>query len=116
MISKKYKKVCRVLSYIEDSLIEISTITGCASIFDFASLVGIPVGLTSSAIELKICVINAGIKKYKWINNKNKKKCDKIILLAKSKLNSIQVLISKALIDSNISNFKYYSWWVSFNK
>ena len=34
---------------------------------------------------------------------KKKKKHDKIVLLAKSKLNSIEVLISKALIDSNIS-------------
>ena len=45
----------------------------------------------------------AGIKKYKSIIKKKKKKHDKIVLLAKSKLNSIEVLISKALIDSNIS-------------
>ena len=47
---------------------------------------------------------NAGIKKYKSINKKIKKKHDKIIYLAKSKLNSIEVLISKDLIDSNISH------------
>ena len=35
---------------------------------------------------------------------KKKKKHDKIVLLAKSKLNSTEVLISKALIDSNISH------------
>ena len=29
---------------------------------------------------------------------------DKIVLLAKSKLSSIEVLISKALIDSNITH------------
>ena len=45
----------------------------------------------------------AGIKNYKSIIKKKKKKHDKIVLLAKSKLNSIEVLISKALIDSNIS-------------
>ena len=44
------------------------------------------IGITSSAIRLKVCVIKAGIKKYKSINKKNKKK-HKIILLAKSKLN-----------------------------
>ena len=43
-------------------------------------------------------------KKYKPIIKKKKKKRDKIVLLAKSKLNSIDVLISKALIDSNISH------------
>ena len=47
---------------------------------------------------------NAGIKKYKSINKKIKKKHNKIIYLAKSKLNSIEVLISKDLTDSNISH------------
>ena len=56
----------------------------------------------SSAMGLKISAIAAEIKKYKSIIKK-KKKHDKILLLAKSKLNRIEVLISKALIDSNIS-------------
>ena len=74
-------------------------------IFAFASLVGISIGITSSAIELNICAITAGIKKYKAIIKK--KKHDKIVLLAKSKLNSIEVLISKALIDSVISHDEF---------
>ena len=53
------------------------------------------------AVGLKICVVTAGIKKYVIIK---KKKHDKIILPAKSKLNSVEVLISKALIDSDISH------------
>ena len=53
LMSKKHKKVCKVLNYIEHSLIAISTITGCVSIFAFAFLVGIPVGITSSPIALK---------------------------------------------------------------
>ena len=88
-------------------LIAISTITGCVSISAFASLVGIPVGIASSTIGLKICVITAGIKKYKSIIKKKRKKHDKIVLLPKSKLNSIEVLISKALIDSNINHEKF---------
>ena len=60
----------------------------------FASLVAIPMGITSSTIGLKISVITAGIEKS--IIKKEKKKHDKIILPAKSKLNSIEVLISKA--------------------
>ena len=63
----------------------------------FASLVAIPMGITSSTIGLKISVITAGIEKS--IIKKEKKKHDKIILPAKSKLNRIEVLISKALID-----------------
>ena len=72
--------------------------------FCFCNLVGIVIGNTSSAIVLKICAITAGIKKYISITKKQKKKHDEIVLLAKSKLNSIGVLISKALIDSNISH------------
>ena len=85
---------------IDYSLIIISTITRCVSIFAFASLVGIPIWITSLKIGLKICVRTAGMKKYKSINKK--KKHDKIVLIAKSKLNSIEVLISKALIDSSV--------------
>ena len=69
---------------------------------------GISIGFTSSATGVKICVKTAGIKKYKSINKKKrKKKHDKIVLLAKSKLNSMEVLISKSLIDSNISHDEF---------
>ena len=43
----------------------ISTVTGCVPICAFASLLGISLGITSSAVGLKICVTTAGIKKYK---------------------------------------------------
>ena len=66
-ISKKHKKVYSVFNYIDHLPIVISTITGCVSIFAFASLVGIPQGIASSAIRLKSYVITGGIKKCKWI-------------------------------------------------
>ena len=53
MISKKHKKICTNLNYIEHFLILASTITGCISISAFASLIGIPIEITSSAIGLK---------------------------------------------------------------
>ena len=106
LISKKYEKVYRLLSYIEHLLILISTLTGCASISVFVSLVGIPVGITSSAIVLNICVKTSGMWKYKPIIKK-KKKIDKILSLAKSKLESVEVLISKTFIDSNISHNEF---------
>ena len=40
----------------------------------FASSFGIPIGIISSAVGLKICAITAGIKKYKSIIKKKKKK------------------------------------------
>ena len=87
--------------------IVISTITGCVSISAFASLVGFPIGITSSAIGLKIYTITGGIRKHKSMNKKKKKKHNKRVLLTKSKLNSIKVLICKALIDSNISQDEF---------
>ena len=107
LMSKKHKKVCTTLNYIEHFLILASTITGCISISAFVSLLGIPIGITNSAIGLKICAITVGIKKFKSIIKKKKKKHDKIVLLAKSKLNSIEVLISKALINSVISHDEF---------
>ena len=72
----------------------------------FVSLGGIPIGITSSAIGSKVCVITAGVKKYKSIIKK-KKKHDKILSLAKCKLKNVEVLISKALIDLNISHDEF---------
>ena len=103
-MSKKHKKVCTTLNYIEHFLILASAIAGCISISAFVSLLGIPIGITSSVVGLKICAVTAGIQMYKSIVKKKKKKHDKMVLLAKTKLNSIEVLISKALIHSNISH------------
>ena len=76
LISKKHKTVYRNLNYMEHSLILISTIIGCVFISDFAFLVGVSVGITSSAIEA----------------------------LAKFKLDSVRLLISKTLIHVLINN------------
>ena len=67
-------------------------------------MISISIGITIK-IGLKVCTITAGIKKYKSIIKK--KKHDKIILLAKSQLNNIGILISKALIDSVISHEEF---------
>ena len=105
LMSRKHKKFCTTLNYTEHFLILTSVIAGCISISAFASFLGIPVGIKSSAIGLEIRAVTAGIKKYKSIIKK--KKHDKIVLLAKSKLNSIEILISKALINSNISHDEF---------
>ena len=54
-----------------------------------------------------MCATNAAIKKYKSIIKKKKKKHDKIVLFARSRLNSIEVLISKGLIDSVINHDEF---------
>ena len=104
LMSEKHKKACRTLNYCEHFLIFISAVSGCVSISTFALLVGVPVGIASSAVRLKIGAITTGIKNYKSIIKKKRKKHDKILLLAKPKLDTIKVLISKALIDWYINN------------
>ena len=99
--------VCTTLNYIEHFLILGSAVTGCVSISAFSSLVGIPIVITSSAVGLKICVITAAIKKQKPIIKKKKNKPGKIVLLEKSKLNSTEFLISKALVDSLVIHDKF---------
>ena len=66
-MSRKHKKVCTTLNYIEHFLLLAFTVIGCTSIFAFVFLVGIPVGITNSAMGLKICAIAADIKKYNSI-------------------------------------------------
>ena len=77
--------------------------------FSSSSLIGIPIEITSSAIGIKICTITAGIKKCKLIIKKTKKKHDKIVLLTRSELNSIDVSIFNALIDSVISHEELFN-------
>ena len=81
-------------------------VTRCISI---SALVGIPIRIMSSAIGLNICVITAEIKKYKSIMKKLKKKHNKVVFLAKTKLNSIEVLISKSSINWYISHDEFAS-------
>ena len=70
LMGTKHEKVCAALNYIEHFLMLAPATTVCTSIFAFASLIGILIGITSSAIELKICAKSAGIKKYKSIIKK----------------------------------------------
>ena len=100
MTSRKHKKVSTTLNYIEIFLILASKITGYTSISVSASFLGIPIGITSSAIRLKICAITAGIKKFKSII-KEKKKHDETVFLG------ILFLISKVSIVSVISHDEF---------
>ena len=107
LISENKKKVCTALNNIEQFLVLASTIIGCVFISAFASLIGILIGTTSPEVGSKIRAITAGIKKYKSIIKKKKKKHNETVLLAKFKLNSTEVLISRALIDSVISHDEF---------
>ena len=75
LMGKKHKKVCMILNYIKHFFILASTVTGYITIFDFASLFVISIGIKSSAIGLRISAITAGIRNHKSIIKKKKKKC-----------------------------------------
>ena len=84
-MSNRHKNVFTVLNYVEHLFVLASAVTRCVSISAFVSFVGIPIGITSSAVGIKISAITAEIKTYKSIINKKKKKHDKIVLLTKVK-------------------------------
>ena len=107
-MSRKHKKVFTTLNFIEQFPNLAFTATGCISISAFVSLLGISTKITSSKIGLRICAIAAGVEKYNSITNKKKNKHDKIVLIAKPKWNSIDILISTALIDWNISHDEFF--------
>ena len=65
LIRKKHKKICKTLIYTQHLLILASSVTGCASISAFASLIDIPPNIESSAVGIKICVVTAAKKQYK---------------------------------------------------
>ena len=73
LMSKMYKKVCMTQNYIGHFLILASVVTGYDSNSAFVFLLGTPIGITSSAIGLKICSITAGINNHKSIIKKTKK-------------------------------------------
>ena len=98
LMIEKHKKVSININYTEHFLIE------CFFCFFAWHSQG---NYKFFKIGLKIFAIVSEYKKYKWIIQKGKIKYDKIILLAKPKLNSIGVLISKVLIDSVISHYEF---------
>ena len=83
LINKKDKKVCTTVNYIERFLFLASANTRCILLPAFASLFDIPIGINSSSKLLKMYAMAGGIKKYKSIITKKKKKLDNIAMLAK---------------------------------
>ena len=79
-MSEKHKEVCRPLNYFQHFLIFVFAVSNCVSILAFASLVRVSVGILSSRVGIKICAVTAGVKKYKSIPKKKKKKQDKVVL------------------------------------
>ena len=84
-------------------MIFLSSTSSGVSIICFTSVAGAPVGIASASFTLIFSLTTGIIKKLERITRNKKKKHDKIFMLAKSKLNSIETLVSQALIDMEIS-------------
>ena len=104
--SKKLNKYVTTFDYIDKILIVLSATTGGVSIISFTTIVGAPVGIASASVTLLFSLTTGMVKKLLNIT-RNKKKKHKILMLAKSKLSSIETLKSQALIDLDISYEKF---------
>ena len=98
--SKKLSKYVTIFDYIDKILIILSATTGGISIISFTTAIGAPVGIASASFTLIFSLITGIIKKLLNILRKKKKKHDKILMLAKSKFNNIEILISQALMKN----------------
>ena len=105
--SKKFSKYVAAFYYIDKFLIVLSTTSGGVSICSFTSIAGAPVGIASASFTLIFLLTTAIVKKLLSITRKKKKKHDKILMLAKSELNSIGTLVSQALIDMEIGHEEF---------
>ena len=103
-IIKKLNKYLVSFYYLDKTFIALSASFGTLRIASYASVVSAPAGIGGSSLTL-IFTIGTGISKsLLTVTKKRKKKHNKIIALAKNKLNTIDTLLSSALNDSGISH------------
>ena len=104
LMSKRLSKYIAFYYYFDKSLIVLSARSGSISIASFATVIGTPVGIASASLSLAF-TLSTGIEKklLKTAPDKNKRH-NKIIMLARSKLNSIESKVSEALINNEISH------------
>ena len=102
-------KYVTIFDYIDKILIVLSATSSGVSIISFTSIIGVPAGIASASFTLIFSITAGIIKKLLSTTIKKTKKHDQILMLAKSKYNNIEALISQALIDIDISQRIYYN-------
>ena len=105
--SKKWSKYGAVFDCVDKILIVLSATSCGVHIIYFVSAVGAPVGIAGASFTLIFSLTTGIIKKLLSMTRNKKKKHDKILMLAKSKLNSIETLISQALNDMEVSHKEF---------
>ena len=106
-MSKKLSKYIAAFDYIDKTLIVLSATSAGIIIISFTSIIGIPAGLGSASFTLVLSLTTGIIKKLSKVTRKKKKKHNKIFILAKSKLNSIENLMSQTSIDLDMSHKEF---------
>ena len=106
-MSKKLSKCIAAFDYIDKTLNVLSATSGVISIISFTSFIGVLAGLASASFTLIFSLTTGIIKRLLKVTRNKKKKHNKIIMVAKSKLNSIETLMSQALIDLNKSHEEF---------
>ena len=104
---RKSNKYITIFEYIDKILIVLSATSGGVSIVSFTTIVGAPVGIASASFTLIFSIAKGIIKILLKITRNKKELYDKILMLAKSKLNSVEKLISKALNDMEINHEEF---------
>ena len=102
-MSKRLSKYIASFDYFDKPLIVLSVTTDSISIASFANVIGAPVGITGASFSLAFPICTRILKKLLKTTRNKKKKHNKIVILARSKLNSIESKISEALINNEIS-------------
>ena len=100
-------KYTAALDYTDKTLIVLSETSGGISIISFADAIGIPARVINASLTLLFPLATGIIKKLLKETRKKKKRHSKIIMLAKSKLNSIESLMFQELIDLDISHEEF---------
>ena len=103
-IIKKLNKYLVTFDYLDKIFITLSASFGALSIASQATVRGIPVGITGASLTLIFTIATGISKSLLTVTKKRKKKHNKIIALAKNKLNTIDTLLSSALNDFKISH------------
>ena len=103
-MSKRLSKYIASFDYFDKLLIVLSVTTGIISIASFATVIRAPVGMVSASFCLVFSMSTGIIKELLKTTRSKKEKHNKIVMLARSKLNSIESKISKALMDNEISH------------
>ena len=104
---KKLRKYVAAFDYIDKVLIVLSATSGGVCIISSASVVGAPAGIAGPSFTLIFSLSTGIVKKLLSITRNKKRKHDKILMLAKSKLNSIETLVSQALVHMEISHEEF---------